>query len=244
MPLNDDPQFDTPVPDDIAGVNDSVSEVPTSSGDAESSFVAGNSTSASEAEPTDGELVERVRGGDQAAYELIVRRFGPRMLNTARRLLHLEADALDAVQDAFLSAFRTLESFEGRSQLGSWLYRIVVNASLMKLRTQRRRKERSIDELLPTYNDSGTLSDHVQSWRLTHDEAIEMREMRALVRECIAELPEPYRAVLLLRDIEELNTEETADALEISPAAVRSRLHRARQALKSLLDEHMTELTA
>ena len=85
------------------------------------------------------------------------------------------------------------------------------------------------------------MSDHVQSWRLTYDKAVEKRETRKLVRESIAELPEAYRAVLLLRDIEQLNTDETAETLAITPSAVRTRLHRARQALKSLLDEHMTE---
>ncbi len=193
---------------------------------------------------TDEDLVMQIRRGDQAACEWVVRRYGPRMLKTARRMLHREVDALDAVQDAFLSAFRTIERFEGRSQLGSWLYRIVANASLMKLRSQRQRNERLIDDLLPTYDETGTLSDHEQSWRLTYDEAIEMQELRELVRERIAELPEPYREVLLLHDIEERTTIETAEALDLSPGGVRTRLHRARQALKLLLDEHITELPA
>ncbi len=194
-----------------------------------------------ENEVSDAELVQGMRANDQRACEAVVRQFGPRMLATARRLLQSEPDAQDAVQDAFLSAFHNVDSFEGNAQLGSWLYRIVVNAALMKLRTRHRRKERSIHELLPTYEDSGNLSDHVQSWRLTYDKAVERLETRQLVRNSIAELPEAYRAVLLLRDIEQLNTEETAAALEITPSAVRTRLHRARQALKSLLDEHMTE---
>lgn len=253
MRLNDEPKSDISAADNSAGASrPSEPELPPPSHDVEQTALTldvdepldSDEPTDGQDEPTDGQLVERVRNGDQSACELIVRRYGPRMLSTARRLLNVDADALDAVQDAFLSAFRTIDSFEGRSQLGSWLYRIVVNASLMKLRTKRRRKERSIDDLLPKYNDGGTLSDHVQSWRLTHDKAVEMRETRKLVRDSIAELPEPYRAVLLLRDIEELNTEEAAEALEISPAAVRTRLHRARQALKSLLDEHMTEIPA
>lgn len=194
--------------------------------------------------PSDAELVNGMRAGDQHACEAVVRRFGPRMLATARRLLQREQDAQDAVQDAFLSAFRNIGSFAGKAQLGSWLHRIVVNAALMKLRSRRRRKERSIDELLPTYGECGSMSDHVQSWRLTYDKAVEKRETRQLVRASIEELPASYRAVLLLRDIEQLNTEETAEALDITPSAVRTRLHRARQALKSLLDDHMTELKA
>lgn len=246
MHLNDDSHFGIPIPDLSAVEKPSAHDVSPGDGIVSDSIdePAVVTNEPTDDEPTDDELVERVRNGDQSACEWIVRRYGPQMLKTARRMLNREADALDAVQDAFLSAFKTIDSFEGRSQLGSWLYRIVVNASLMKLRSQRRRKERLIDDLLPTYSDSGSLSDHVQSWRLTHDEAIEMQEMRQIVRDSIAELPEPYRAVLLLRDIEELSTDETAEALELSPAGVRTRLHRARQALKSLLDEHMTELPA
>jgi RNA polymerase sigma-70 factor (ECF subfamily) len=202
-----------------------------------------NATDApSNAEISDAELVRGMRAGDQRSCEAVVRCFGPRMLATARRLLQREQDAQDAVQDAFLSAFHNIDTFAGKAQLGSWLHRIVVNAALMKLRSRRRRKERSIEELLPTYGESGNMSDHVQSWRLTYDKAVEKRETRQLVRDSIAALPATYRSVLLLRDIEQLNTEETAGALDITPSAVRTRLHRARQALKSLLNEHMTEL--
>lgn len=258
MRLKDDSHYDFPVTD-LHAAGDSSASIeaePAESDDAKDNAAQSdaaqtpNSPTCSESsteesvEPTDEQLVARVRDGDQSACEWVVRRYAPRMLSTARRMLNSEADALDAVQDAFLSAFRTIDSFEGRAQLGSWLYRIVVNAALMKLRRRRRRKERSIEDLLPTYSDNGTLSDHIQSWRLTHDETIETREMRQLVRNCIDELPELYRAVLLLRDIEELSTDEVADALELTPAGVRTRLHRARQALKSLLDEHMTELPA
>ena len=229
MHSKDDSNADISPLDDVpAEAGDNAAEVPSSA----------------ELAPSDDELVRGMRAGDQHSCEVVVRHFGPRMLATARRLLQREQDAQDAVQDAFLSAFRNIDSFAGKAQLGSWLHRIVVNAALMKLRSRRRRKERSIEELLPNYGESGSMSDHVQSWRLTYDKAVEKRETRQLVRDSIAELPAAYRAVLLLRDIEQLNTEETAEALEITPNAVRTRLHRARQALKSLLDEHMTELKA
>ncbi len=184
----------------------------------------------------------RIQNADHQAFATLVRRHSGMFYACAYRVSGVQEEAEDAVQDAFLSAFRNIDSFAGKAQLGSWLHRIVVNAALMKLRSRRRRKERSIDELLPNYGESGSMSDHVQSWRLTYDKAVEKRETRQLVRDSIAELPAAYRAVLLLRDIEQLNTEETAEALEITPNAVRTRLHRARQALKSLLDEHMTEL--
>ena len=103
-------------------------------------------------------LRERLLAGEEGAYEELVRRYGGRMLAVARRFLPVEEDARDAVQDAFLSAFRSIDRFEGHAQLSTWLHRIVVNASLMKLRTRRRHPEQSIEELLPGYLEDGHLS--------------------------------------------------------------------------------------
>ncbi|MCA9187983.1 MAG: sigma-70 family RNA polymerase sigma factor [Planctomycetales bacterium] len=189
------------------------------------------------------ELLGRLRDGDDDAYERVVREFGPPLLAVARRLLSVEQDAQDAVQDAFLSAFRKIDDFQGQSQLATWLHRITVNACLMKLRKQRRRKELSIEELLSrsAMSQSGGPS---PAWSITYDDAVENNDLKRIVREHIDQLPQPYREVLLLRDIEQLTTEEAADVLEISPGAVKTRLHRARQALKLLLDPEIVELTA
>ncbi len=195
--------------------------------------------------PPDGDdqarLLKRLRAGDQAAYEQVVRTHGPRLLAVARRFLHHEQDAQDAVQDAFLSAFKSIDRFQGESQLGTWLHRIVVNASLMKLRSRQRHPERSIDDLLPRFDDDGRISEAGSDWAITVDSATRDREMRELVRKRMDELPDSYRAVLLLRDIEGQSTDETASLLGISAGAVKTRLHRARLALRSLLDSHMRE---
>ncbi len=100
-------------------------------------------------ETDDAALVARLQSDDATAYEEVVRRFGPRMLSVARRLLTQEQDSQDAVQDAFLSAFRSIHNFHGDARLATWLHRIVVNAALMKLRSKRRRPETTIDDLLP-----------------------------------------------------------------------------------------------
>jgi RNA polymerase sigma-70 factor (ECF subfamily) len=113
----------------------------------------------------DLKLLERLRSGEEAAYEELVRRYGGRLLAVARRFLPVEEDARDAVQDAFLSAFRGLRSFEGHAQLSTWLHRIVVNASLMKLRTRRRKPEQSIEELLPGFLEDGHLERPASPWR-------------------------------------------------------------------------------
>ena len=186
--------------------------------------------------PDDVALLALVRAGDEWACEALVRRHGGRMLAVARRFLRTEEDSADAVQDAFLSAFRSLDGFEGNSALGTWLHRIVVNVCLMRLRARSRSREVGIDDLLPVFDETGHHGRPVRPWedpalaRLTRDEVC------AQVRACIEELPEPYREVLLLRDIEELDTEQTAQHLGINPGAVKTRLHRARQALRALLE--------
>ena len=186
-------------------------------------------------------LVSRLRRQEDGAYEELVRAFGGRMLAVAKRLLRSEEDARDAVQDAFVSAFRSIDRFEGGSRISTWLHRIVVNASLMKLRTRRRHPEQSIEDLLPHFLDDGHMADPASPWRAVEPDGAEQRELRALLMRKLAELPDSYRNVLLLRDIEALDTEETAEIMGISPGAVKTRLHRARQALRGLIAPHLEE---
>jgi RNA polymerase sigma-70 factor (ECF subfamily) len=186
----------------------------------------------------DAALLARLRAGEPSAYEELVRNNSGRMLAVTRRILNSEDDAKDAVQDAFVSAYRGINTFEGGSLLSTWLHRIAVNAALMKLRTRRRKPERSIEELLPAYLEDGHHAEDFQDWNQPADRAMMRAEMRAVVRQCIGELPENYRTVLILRDIEELDTNEAAERLGLTPNAVKIRLHRARQALRTLLDPH------
>ena len=195
-------------------------------------------TAAADAAAADAILLARLRAGDSSAYDDLVRAYSPRMLAVTRRMLNSEDDAKDAVQDAFLSAFRGLANFEGGSLLSTWLHRIAVNAALMKLRTRKRKPERSIETLLPVYLEDGHHAENFQEWNLPADKAMMRAEQRAVVRQCIGELPANYRTVLILRDIEELDTDEVAERLGVTPNAVKIRLHRARQALRTLLDPH------
>ncbi len=185
--------------------------------------------------------VSALRAGDEQAFEKLVRADSGRMLAVAQRMLQSESDAQDAVQEAFLSAFRAIDRFQGGSRLSTWLHRIVVNAALMKLRSRQRRPEDPIEELLPKFLEDGHLAQPAVEWKESAQTALERQEVRASVRESIDRLPESYRTVLLLRDIEELDTQETAHLLELSPNAVKIRLHRARQALRGLLDPHLRQ---
>lgn len=190
---------------------------------------------ADEIDAVDSALLAALRAGEESAFETLVRTQGGRMLSVARRFLGNDEDAQDAVQEAFLSAFKALAEFDGRSKLSTWLHRIVVNAALMKLRSQKRRPEQSIDDLLPKFKDDGHEAGPRTRWKDSVTEA-ERSETQRLIREQILTLPETYRTVLLLRDIEEHDTETVARMLDVSPATVKVRLHRARQALRTLLD--------
>lgn len=188
-----------------------------------------------DAEP-EAVLLARLRRGEEGAFETLVRTYGPRLLSVARRFLGGDEEARDAVQEAFVSAFRGLPSFQGEARLSTWLHRIAVNAALMRLRARGARPEESIEDLLPRFLEDGHHAEHPPSWVARADTLVERREARDLVRACIDRLPEGHRAVLLLRDIEEMSTEEAAAALGVTPGTVKVRLHRARQALRTLLE--------
>ncbi len=180
-------------------------------------------------------LIDRLRTGDSAAFEHLVRCYGGRMMAAARRILQDESDARDAVQEAFLSAFRSIGNFAGKAALGTWLHRIVVNAALMQLRSRRHRSEVPIEQLLPRFDESGDWASEACPATPVED-LRESHEQLALVRKSLNKLPGQYRSVLILRDIEDLDTEQTARMLNATPTAVKVRLHRARQALKALVE--------
>ncbi len=184
-------------------------------------------------------LVAGLRRGEAAAYEDLVRRCGGRMLSTARRILGDEEEARNVVQDAFLSAYRSIDRFAGDAQISTWLHRIVVNTALMRLRSRRRHPETPIEDLLPHFDGDGGHRKPAEIADLgACDPGTELdrAQLRARVRDCIAELPDSYRTILVLRDIEEASTEEVAVILGLTEGNVKTRLHRARQALKTLLE--------
>jgi len=186
-------------------------------------------------------LLARMQAGDEDAFEACVRNYSGRLLLVARRILTNEEDARDAVQDALLSAFKGISRFEGLSRIGTWLHRIVVNAALGRLRSRQRHPELSIEDLLPHFGEGEHQIDPPTPWKATSVAILQQQELRELVQRCISRLPETYRIVLLLRDIEGLSTEETAQMLETTIGVVKTRLHRARQALRSLLDPYFRE---
>jgi RNA polymerase sigma-70 factor (ECF subfamily) len=185
------------------------------------------------------QLLSGLRAGDEAAFEELIRAFGGRMLAAARRILNSEEDAQDALQDAFLSAFRKIDSFAGQAKLGTWLHRVAINAALMKLRTRNRRREREMGELLPKFSQSGHFESTPARWGEAADGPAIRHEIQDVVRKAIDQLPDNYRIALLLRDIEELSNDELAKHLGVTVNAAKIRVHRARMALKEALDPIM-----
>jgi RNA polymerase sigma-70 factor, ECF subfamily len=181
-------------------------------------------------------FLDRIRAGDAEAFDTVVRQYGERMLVVARRLLQHGEDSADAVQDAFLSAYRSIGSFKGDSKLWTWLYRILVNACLTIRRSRGRRRIVSLDGLprgMAEHRGLPFPGSHGMGAAYTH---LEQAEVQAQVRDCIKRLPRHYREVLLLRDIEALDTLQTAQRLGTTPSTVKTRLRRARQGLRALLE--------
>lgn len=168
-------------------------------------------------------------------FETFVREYADRLLAVAKRFLRSEDDAADAVQDALLAAYQSLDTFHGDATVYTWLYRIVVNVCLMKIRSQPRAETYSLSDLLPTFGEQGYRSQPVSGWTEQAENRLEREETLATVRSSIDSMPEHYRTILLLRDIQELDTDETASQLQLSRSAVKTRLHRARRALRTLL---------
>ena len=184
----------------------------------------------------DPALVAALKIGDEAAVATLVCRYSGRMLQTARRLMGNDEDAHDCTQEALIQAWKKIETFEERASLGTWLHRIVTNCCLMRLRSRKRRREQSIDELMPQFDGDGYL---IGPTRVTDRDPLALLESkgnRELVRTTIDQLPESFRTILILRDIEGLNTKEVSEALGISLSLAKTRLHRARTALRKKLE--------
>ncbi len=191
------------------------------------------------AEPIpDSVLLDRIHAGDKAACALCIEQHGPRLYRLARRLTNDEAEAEDIVQETFLQAFKGINSFEGRSSLLTWLYRITYNAALM----QRRREHPtvSIEDQLQEEVDT-TIPEQLFDWCCLPERDLQTEEVRDELERAIGELPDSLRVVFVLRELEGLSTEEAAQTLELSTDVIKQRLHRARLWLRERLSEYFVE---
>ncbi|MCL4236771.1 MAG: sigma-70 family RNA polymerase sigma factor [Anaerolineae bacterium] len=187
---------------------------------------------------SDDDLVARLQAGDQSAYAQLVEENAGKIYRLALRMMGNETDAEDVLQETFLSAFRSIDRFEARSSLSTWLYRIASNAALMRLR-RKEPEQVSVDE--PLERDDGEMipRQFFDFCCLPEDDLLR-EEARAEMMHAVEELPATLRSVFVLRDIEGLSTEETAEALDLSISAVKSRLMRARLRLREQLSAYFS----
>jgi RNA polymerase sigma-70 factor (ECF subfamily) len=184
-------------------------------------------------------LIGRLRAGDQTALESLMEQYGSKLYRLAYGITRNTADAEEVVQDVFLTLFRKIDTFEGRAALGTWLYRVATNAALAKKRGQRAEREVPLESQLPKFLDNGRRAGDqtllMADWSQNPEANLLSQETKVIVNQAVDALPEPYRAVLLLRDIEGLSNEAVAEILRESVAAVKSRVHRGRMAFREAL---------
>lgn len=178
---------------------------------------------------TDEDIVDRVRAGETALYEIIMRRYNQRLYRVARAIVRDDGEAEDVMQAAYVQAYEHLEQFAGRAPFAAWLTRIAVHEALHRLRKRGR-----VDQLDDSEFDGGVGANMVEN-SPDPEQLTTRAELRELLEEAILDLPEQYRAVLMLRDVEELSTAETADALSLTEENVKVRLHRGHGMVRSWL---------
>ena len=189
----------------------------------------------------DGELVVALRRGDPTAAENLVAAYGDRAYRLATRITRNAQDAEEAMQDAFLSVIRKIDTFRGDATFGSWVYRIVANAAYQCCRRRRRRSaDISLDTLLPVFDQRGRHVAPVVDWSMSVDDPTRQTELRLALGTAIEELGDDYRAVVVLRDVEGLPNREIAEILGLTVVNVKMRVHRARLFLRKRLEAHLS----
>lgn len=192
----------------------------------------------------DDDLIQRLRAGDKSACAECINRHSAGVYRLALRMVNDPHEAEDIVQETFLNAFKAIDSFEGRAGLGTWLYRIAYNTALMRLR-KKQPLYVSIDATSTGSEEEGlTTPLQLFDWCCLPEEDFQTSEARSELERAIAELPETLRAVFVLRELEGLSTDETAQVLNVSVANVKVRLHRARLWLRERLAGYFTELAS
>jgi RNA polymerase sigma factor, sigma-70 family len=193
---------------------------------------------------SDEELVGLfVTENNEGAFEEIVNRYGDKVYRLALRITRNNHSAEEVLQEVFLTLVKKLDTFRSEAKFSSWLYRVAVNASYMYLRADKKyESDLSLDNYAP-YDEQGTLMGRikVKDWSDTPDEVLFSKEAMAIIERAVAELPESYRVVFHLRDIEGLSNDEVARVLGLSVSAVKSRLHRARLFLRDKLSDYFYE---
>jgi RNA polymerase sigma-70 factor (ECF subfamily) len=189
----------------------------------------------------DLDLVHASKNGDVTAFEQLVKRYDRKLFRIAQSITHNREDSQDAVQEALFKAYQNLSAFREDSRFSTWLFRIIVNQSLMRLRKQRTTREASRDEAFQA--DSDMLPKEVTDWAPNPEQLYWASELRNILIKCLEELSSILRTVFVLRDIEGLTIDQTAEVLNVSQTAVKARLLRARLQLREGLTKYFSKQT-
>jgi RNA polymerase sigma-70 factor, ECF subfamily len=189
----------------------------------------------------DSTLVERIRSGDKSAFEVLMHRYEDKVFRLAVGMMKNREDALDAVQDAFLNVYRKIDSFRGESAFSTWLYKISLNSVYMKLRSRSRQGQtESLDDLEKILDPAKIrILMPPRGWNERADDKLLRTELSLQLRKAVDALPQEYRVIFTLREVEELSNQEVADILGLSLAATKTRLHRARLFLRQRLSKYL-----
>lgn len=186
-------------------------------------------------------LVKDFQAGNLDAYDKIAELYQKRIYALSFNLMRNQMDAQDVVQEVLLTLFNKIHTFQGKSAFSSWVYRITLNSSYMKLRSKKKEPKISIDELLPSFNSAGFQQEKIQDWSENTESLLFTNETRGIINKAVDLLPEKERVVFLLRDVEGLSTEKVSAVLDLTIPAVKSRLHRARLFLRKKLSGYFEE---
>ncbi len=186
-------------------------------------------------------LVKELQAGNKEAFDEIANLYQRKIYSLSFNLTRNQMDAQDITQDVLLTIFKKIDTFQGKSAFSSWVYRITLNASYMKLRSRKKEQYVSLDEALPSFNGAGFQKEKIRDWSESTDSALFVNETREVIEKAVEQLPEKEKVVFLLRDVDGLSTEKVGEILDLSVPAVKSRLHRARLFLRKKLSNYFDE---
>lgn len=190
---------------------------------------------------TDAELVKRAQQGNTSAFEELVRRYERKVYNIVYRMLGNEEDAKDALQDTFIRAYRFIKKFKGKSSFYTWLYRIATNVCLTRLKTRKTKEPSAGVSLDEPILDESEIQREIPDYKESPEHLFHRQQIQQALQDAINELPSDYRSVVILRDLQGLSNKEVSKALNLSIAAVKSRLHRGRVFLRNRLSKYIVE---
>ncbi len=189
-------------------------------------------------------LVRDMKAGQMEAFDKIFELYQRKIYALSFNMTRNQMDAQDVTQEVLLTIYRKIDTFQGKSAFSSWVYRITLNATYMKLRTKKKEQYVSLDESLPSFNHAGFQNDKVSDWSKNTDSLLFSNETKGVIEKAVALLPEKEKVVFMLRDVEGLSTEKVGDILDLTVPAVKSRLHRARLFLRKRLSSYFDEYKA